>query len=54
MVDGESKKNSQILSGYTEDMKLVNFVGCKNLIGKIVNVKINKAKTYNLEGEVID
>ena len=54
LVDGESKKNSQILSGYTEDMKLVNFVGCKNLIGKIVNVKINKAKTYTLEGEVID
>lgn len=54
LVDGESKKNSQILSGYTEDMKLVNFKGSAQTIGQIVNVKILKAKTYTLEGEMIE
>ena len=54
LVDGPSKKNEEILSGYTEDNKLVNFVGNKDMVGKIVTVKITKAKTYTLEGEQID
>lgn len=53
LVEGPSKKNEEILSGYTEDMKLVNFKGNKECIGKIVEVKITKAKTYTLEGEQI-
>ena len=48
------KKNPEILSGYTEDMKLVNFKGDINQVGQIVNVKIIKAKTYTLEGEQVD
>ena len=54
LVDGPSKKNAEILSGYSEDMKLVNFKGKKEMIGKIVNVKITKAKTYTLEGEQVE
>ncbi len=53
LVEGPSKKNEDILSGYTEDMKLVNFKGDKSSIGQIVNVKIIKAKTYTLEGEQV-
>ena len=53
LVEGPSKKNDEILSGYTEDNKLVNFKGDKSMIGQIVNVKIVKAKTYTLEGEQV-
>ena len=34
-------------------MKLVNIVGSKELIGKIINVKITEAKSFSLDGEVI-
>lgn len=54
LVEGPSKKNEEILSGYTEDNKLVNFKGNKDMIGKIINVKIIKAKTYTLEGEQVE
>ncbi|MCI5745032.1 MAG: tRNA (N6-isopentenyl adenosine(37)-C2)-methylthiotransferase MiaB [Erysipelotrichaceae bacterium] len=54
LVDGPSKKNEEILSGYSEDNKLVNFKGDLSSVGKIVNVKIIKAKTYTLEGEQVD
>ena len=54
LVEGPSKKNEEILSGYTEDNKLVNFKGNKDSIGQIVNVKITTAKTFTLEGEQVD
>ena len=54
LVEGPSKKNPEILSGYTEDMKLVNFKGDISKVGQIVNVKITKAKTFTLEGEEVD
>ena len=54
LVEGPSKKNEEILSGYTEDNKLVNFKGDKSNVGQIVNVKIITAKTYTLEGEQVD
>ncbi|MDF9866924.1 tRNA-2-methylthio-N6-dimethylallyladenosine synthase [Bacilli bacterium PM5-3] len=53
LVDGPSKKNSEILSGYTEHNKLVNFKGDKSLIGKIVDVRIVEAKTWSLQGELV-
>ncbi len=54
LVEGASKRNKDILSGYSEQQKLVNFKGKETSIGKIVNVKITKAKTYTLEGEEVD
>jgi len=53
LVHGESKKNSEVLSGYTEENKLVNFIGEKSLVGKIVPVKITCVKTWSLDGEYI-
>lgn len=52
LVDGVSKNNEDILAGYTEHNKLVNFPGDKSLIGKIVNVKVKEAKTWFLLGEL--
>ena len=53
LVEGLSKRNSNILSGYSEENKLVNFKGDPSMIGKIVDVKINVSKTWTLEGEAI-
>ncbi len=54
LVDGLSKKNNEILAGYTENNKLVNFKGDESLIGGIVEVKITSAKTWSLTGEQIE
>jgi tRNA-2-methylthio-N6-dimethylallyladenosine synthase len=54
LVDGVSKHNDEVLSGYSEHQKLVNFKGDPSLIGQIVNVKITVAKTWFLLGERVD
>lgn len=54
LVEGESKNNPDVLAGYTSKNKLVNFKGPKSAIGKIVKVKINQAKTWTLDGEIIE
>ena len=53
LVEGFSSKNSDLLMGYTETNKLVNFKGDPSLIGKIVKVKILDAKTWSLDGEYV-
>ena len=52
LVVDKSEKDDSNVFGYTESMKLVNFVGSGELIGKIVNVKIIDAKSFSLDGEV--
>lgn len=54
LVEGESKNNPEILAGYTRKNKLVNFKGPKSAIGQLVQVKINSAKTWTLDGEMIE
>jgi len=54
LVEGTSKKNKDVLSGYSEENKLVNFKGDASKIGSIVNVKINVSKTWTLEGEEVE
>ena len=53
LVDGASKKDRTILSGYTESDKVIHFNGPRSLIGQIVRVKINTAKTFALFGELV-
>jgi tRNA-2-methylthio-N6-dimethylallyladenosine synthase len=54
LVEGESKKNPDVLSGYTAKNKLVNFVGPKSIVGQLVKVKITETKTWSLNGELIE
>lgn len=54
LVEGESKNNPDVLAGYTTKNKLVNFIGPKSAIGQIVKVKITAAKTWSLNGEMVD
>lgn len=53
LVDGPSKKNKDVFSGYSESNKLVNFIPKKAKIGDIVKVKITETKSYSLNGEEI-
>ena len=54
LVDGESKTDKTMMSGYTEANKMVHFKGDSSLIGKIVKVKINESHTYSLIGELVN
>lgn len=51
LVDGVSKKNKDILCGYTENNKLVNFKAKNAQPSDIVLVKITACKTFSLDGE---
>lgn len=52
LVEGINEKDSSKLFGYTETMKLVNFEGSQDLIGKIVDVQITDAKSFSLDGKL--
>ena len=52
LIEGISFKNENYMSGYTENNKLVNIEYDEKYIGKIVNVKITKANTWNLYGDI--
>ncbi|MEH7014353.1 tRNA (N6-isopentenyl adenosine(37)-C2)-methylthiotransferase MiaB [Neobacillus niacini] len=54
LVEGESKNNPDVLAGYTSRNKLVNFAAPKSAIGKIVKVRITDAKTWSLNGEMVE
>lgn len=54
LVDGKNSTNKTVLFGYTENNKLINFDGSEELIGKIVSVKVVDAKTWSLDGELVD
>ena len=53
LVDGVSKKNPHVYSGYTETNKLVNFTNINAQIGDIVKVRITECKTWSLDGEQV-
>lgn len=53
LVEGPSKNDETVMSGYTRHQKLVNFKAEPSVIGQIVNVKITEAKTWHLFGELV-
>jgi tRNA-2-methylthio-N6-dimethylallyladenosine synthase len=53
LVDGPSKKNSEIFSGYTRTQKLVNFKADGVVSGDLVEVEITDCKTWFLIGEKV-
>ena len=52
LVEAQSDK-AGFLMGYTDTNKLVNLKGPEEIIGEIVKVKINEAKTWSLNGEYV-
>ena len=53
LVDGTSKKNDAVYSGYTRDNKLVNFKADDVCIGDLVNVRITECMSFSLNGEFV-
>ena len=53
VVEGSSKNNPERLTGRTRTNKVVNFEGTPDLIGKLANVRVTKAMTWHLEGEIV-
>lgn len=53
LVEGPSKNDEDYLQGRTRTAKAVNFKGDKSLIGQLINVKITKARSFSLMGEVV-
>ncbi|MDY2794011.1 MAG: tRNA (N6-isopentenyl adenosine(37)-C2)-methylthiotransferase MiaB [Peptostreptococcus porci] len=55
LVEGASKKVSDIYSGKTRQNKTVNFSGGdESMIGKLVNVRITDPKSFSLNGELVE
>jgi len=54
LVDGVSKTDENMYSGYTENNKLVHFKASKEDIGKIIPVRILESHTYSLIGEKVN
>ncbi len=54
LVAGTSKKDSNILSGRTENNRIVNFPGEKTCIGTIMDVYIQEVLTNSLRGILVN
>ena len=54
LVDGISKRNSKVYSGYTPENKLVNFTGSDVKVGDLVKVKIKEVMSFSLNGELVE
>ena len=52
LVDGESKNNENMLTGRNDANKVIIFEGSKDLIGKMINVKITEEHKWYLKGEI--
>ena len=53
LITGESDKDNKYM-GYTPNMKLVNVKCDKEMVGKIIPVKITEVKTWSLDGEIVN
>ena len=52
LVEGESKNNPEMLTGRTDSNKVVIFEGDKDLINKIIDLKIVSEHMWYLKGEL--
>jgi tRNA-2-methylthio-N6-dimethylallyladenosine synthase len=53
LVEGPSVKDENELQGRTENNRVVNFAGGKELIGTLVDTKVTQSFNYSLRGELI-
>jgi tRNA-2-methylthio-N6-dimethylallyladenosine synthase len=53
LVEGPSKTDQGKLTSRTRTNRIVIFSGPEDLIGKLINVKITRGKTFSLFGETI-
>lgn len=53
LCEGRSKKNAAVYSGYSEENKLVNFIGQEGLENQIVEVEITEVRSFSLNGKAL-
>ncbi|SNX60258.1 tRNA-i(6)A37 thiotransferase enzyme MiaB [Nitrosomonas ureae] len=53
LLEGTSKKNSDELSGRTDNNRVVNLAGNPELIGRFVNIRITEARAHSLRGDLV-
>ncbi len=53
LVEGLSKNSVSTYTGRTRTNKIVNFKGHKDMIGKLITVKIEEIQTWSLSGRVL-
>lgn len=53
LVENRSTRTENGLTGHSTCHKIVNFVGSDDLLGQVVNVKMNEIKTNSLFGELV-
>ena len=54
LVTGRSKKDANVLSGRTENNRVVNFAGNQTLIGQMAMVTIDEALPNSLRGRLVE
>ena len=52
LVEGQSKTNTNMLTGRTDTNKVVNFEGTTDLIGNVIELKIVSEHMWYLKGEI--
>ncbi|MDF1662434.1 MAG: radical SAM protein, partial [Planctomycetota bacterium] len=52
LVDGPSKTNDQMLSGRSDDNRIVIFKGKRSLVGELVEVTIDNVTPFSLYGSI--
>lgn len=53
LVVGRAKKDAGELAGRTDNNRIVNFAGTPNLINQFVNLRITRALSHTLRGELL-
>ncbi|MCK8827793.1 tRNA (N6-isopentenyl adenosine(37)-C2)-methylthiotransferase MiaB [Natroniella acetigena] len=53
LVEGESKKDPNKLTGRTRSNKIVIFESDRDLTGELINVKINRVQSWTLFGDLV-
>ena len=53
LLESESKNNPEVLTGRTDDYKLVHVKADKSLIGELVNVKITANTSFTISGDLV-
>jgi tRNA-2-methylthio-N6-dimethylallyladenosine synthase len=53
LVEGPSRKDPDIMSGRTENNRVVNFSGSPDLVGSFVKIEITEALNNSLRGVLV-
>ena len=53
LVESMSSKYNNMVTGRTKNNKMINIPGNKDLIGKILDIKITELNNKSLKGEVL-